>query len=146
MLHSQTKTNEPDGRLLRAARGEPGLRKIRVEGVHLAPCEREAFYRQAYGEGRTPSFFMRRFAEAYLGGASVPALFGPRPTAMITFEVSQDMHERLRARADAECASLSAVLRRFMLAYVRDRVGEPPDQKYGGGKPTSRATRPRKNE
>jgi hypothetical protein len=39
------------------------------------------------------------------------------------------LHERLRARAEAECVSVSPVLRRFVLAYVREAaIGEPDTQ------------------
>ena len=70
-------TDEPDWRLLRAARRERmrSRRETRMAIVRFLPRERDAFYRRAYSEDQTPSFLLRFFAEAYVDGASVPALF-----------------------------------------------------------------------
>jgi len=78
MFNFQTETDEPDWRLLRAARRERmrGRRRTRMAIVRFLPRERDAFYRRAYSEDQTPSLLLRRFAEAYVAGASVPALFG----------------------------------------------------------------------
>jgi hypothetical protein len=45
-----------------------------IAKVRLSLREREAFYRQAYAEDRAPSLLLRRFAEAYVGGPTVPPL------------------------------------------------------------------------
>jgi hypothetical protein len=104
-----------------------------VAKVRLSLRERDAFYRRAYAGYRAPSLLLRRFAEAYVSGAAVPPL--PNATSghetshlagPIAFAVSPDLYKRLRARADAECVSLSPVLRRFVLAYLRQAaIGDP---------------------
>jgi hypothetical protein len=38
----------------------------------------------------------------------------------VAFALSCDLHEGLRARAIAECVSVSPVLRRFVLTYVAE--------------------------
>jgi hypothetical protein len=99
--------------------------RSRIAKVRLSLREREAFYRQAYAEDRAPSLLLRRFAEAYVGGATVPPLSdtASRDEAShlagpVAFALSRDLHERLRTRAETECVSVSPVLRRFVLAYV----------------------------
>ena len=104
-----------------------------IAKVRLSVREREAFYRQAYADDRAPSLLLRRFAEAYVSGAKVPPLSDTASlhedshlAGPIAFAVSSDLSKRLRARADAECVSVSPVLRRFVLAYVRGAaIGEP---------------------
>jgi hypothetical protein len=104
-----------------------------IAKVRLSLRERDAFYRQAYAEDRAPSLLLRRFAEAYVGGATVPRLSDTTSrsepshlAAPVAFAVSRDLYERLRSRAEAECVSVSPVLRRFVLAYVREAaIGEP---------------------
>jgi len=105
--------------------------RSRIAKVRLSLREREAFYRQAYAEDRAPSLLLRRFAEEYVGGATVPP---PSDTASrhgalhlagpVAFAVSRDLYDRLRARTEAECVSVSPVLRRFVLAYVRGPATE----------------------
>jgi hypothetical protein len=104
-----------------------------VAKVRLSLGERDAFYQRAYAEDRAPSLLLRRFAEAYVSGAIVPPLSneisGTETSHLagpIAFAVSPDLYKRLRARADTECVSVSPVLRRFVLAYVREAaIGEP---------------------
>jgi hypothetical protein len=108
----------------------------RIAKVRLSLNERETFYRRAYAEDRAPSLLLRRFAEAYAGGATVPPLSETSSrdepshlAAPVAFAVPRDLYERLRARAEAECVSVSPVLRRFVLAYVREAaIGEPDTQ------------------
>jgi hypothetical protein len=123
MFNSQTETYEPDWRLLRAARRERmrSRRESRMAIVRFLPCERDAFYRRAYGEDQTPSFLLRRFAETYVAGASIPAPFtAAAPLSVsVNFVLSRGLHGRLHARAKAEGTTASAVLRRFALTYVR---------------------------
>jgi hypothetical protein len=104
-----------------------------IAKVRLSLHERDAFYRRAYSEDRAPSLLLRRFAEAYVSGASVPPLSDTAArheashlAGPVAFAVSRGLYERLRARAQAECVSVSPVLRRFVLAYVREAaIGEP---------------------
>jgi hypothetical protein len=49
----------------------------------------------------------------------------------VAFALSCDLHEGLRARAIAECVSVSPVLRRFVLAYVRQAAIGRPDIQAG---------------
>jgi hypothetical protein len=110
--------------------------RSRIAKVRLSLRDRDAFYRRAYAEDRAPSLLLRRFAEAYVGGATVPPLSDTASrheashlAGPVAFAVSRDLYERLRARAEAECVSISPVLRRFVLAYVREAViGEPDTQ------------------
>jgi hypothetical protein len=104
-----------------------------IAKVRLSLHERDAFYRRAYSEDRAPSLLLRRFAEAYVSGATVPPLSDTAArheashlAGPVAFAVSRDLYERLRARAQAECVSVSPVLRRFVLAYLRQvSIGEP---------------------
>jgi hypothetical protein len=124
---SQSEIASPDWRALRAARSR---RETRLLHLNLTPRERDAFYWRAYGEDATPSFLLRRFAESYLNGASLPADCGAdcpgRPSRIVqTAVISRDMYERLFARAKAEGVTVSSVLRRFVLAYAWEaEVGE----------------------
>jgi hypothetical protein len=107
--------------------------RSRIAKVRLSLREREAFYRRAYAEDRAPSLLLRRFAEAYAGGASVPPLSNTayrdeasHLTGPIAFTLPRDLYERLRARAEVDCVSVSPVLRRFVLTYVGETAtGEP---------------------
>jgi hypothetical protein len=108
--------------------------RSRVAKVRLSLREREAFYRRAYAEDRAPSLLLRRFAEEYVRGATVPPLSDTASrseashlAAPVAFAVSRNLYERLRARAEAECVSVSPVLRRFVLAYVSEAVIGDPD-------------------
>lgn len=107
--------------------------RSRIAKVRLSLRERDAFYQRAYADDRAPSLLLRRFAEDYAGGAAVPPLSDAASrheashlTGPIAFAVSHNLYERLRGRAEAECVSVSPILRRFVLAYVREAsVGEP---------------------
>lgn len=107
--------------------------RSRIAKVRLSLRERDAFYQRAYAEDRAPSLLLRRFVEAYVRGATVPPLSGTAhphealPLAgPVAFAVSLYLYERLRARAETECVSVSPVLRRFVLAYVREpAIAEP---------------------
>jgi hypothetical protein len=147
MLNSHAKTVLPDWRALRAARLQAlrekrqGAKPVWVqEQVRLAPEERDEFYWRAYSEGRSPASLLRQFVEAYLSGATVPTIPGiARPrnretltalngktysarygTARVSVPLSREKHARLRDRAKAQGASVSTVLRRFVLAHVRN--------------------------
>jgi hypothetical protein len=128
MFNFQTETDEPDWRLMRAARRERmrSRRETRMAIVRFLPCERDAFYRRAYSEDQTPSSLLRHFAEAYAAGASVPPLFGAAApvTGAVNFVLSRGLHQRLHTRAKAEGTTASAVLRRFALTYMRGPATE----------------------
>jgi hypothetical protein len=120
---SSPRINPFSGRLPPSFVGEG---RSRVVKVRLSLRERDAFYQHAYAEYRAPSLLLRSFAEAYGSGATVPSLPEATPpgreTAQlagpIAFAVPRDLYERLRARAQADCGSVSPALRRFVLAYV----------------------------
>lgn len=108
--------------------------RSRIAKVRLSLRERDAFYWRAYAEDRAPSLLLRRFAEAYAGGAAVPPLSGTASrdeashlAGPVAFALSRDLHERLRTRAAADCVSISPVLRRFVLAYVGGTVTRESD-------------------
>jgi hypothetical protein len=132
MFNSQIETDEPDWRVLRAARRERmrSRRETRMAIVRFLRRERDAFYRRAYSEDQTPSFLLRLFAEAYVAGASAPALFGAAAplNGAVNFVLSRGLHERLHARAKAEGTTASAVLRRFALTYLRSPATESDAQ------------------
>jgi hypothetical protein len=114
--------------------------RSRIAKVRLSLDEREAFYRRAYAEDRAPSLLLRRFAEAYARGATVPPLSDTASrhkaahlAGPVAFAVSPDLYERLQARADAECVSISPVLRRFVLAYVREEAVAASAKPAAGG-------------
>jgi hypothetical protein len=136
MFNSQTEVStrlvaEPDWRVLRAARRERkrGRREMpSMAIVRLVIRERDAFYRRAYSEDKTPSLMLRRFAQAYVNDdfvSVVAAETGPLK-GPVNFALSRDLHQRLHARAKADGTTVSAALRRFVLAYVREAaiVGE----------------------
>jgi hypothetical protein len=130
MFNSQTETSarpvdELDWRVLRAERRERtrGRREMpSMAIVRLVLRERDAFYRRAYSEDQTPSLLLRRFAKAYVDGASNPLVAGETEPLKgpVNFALSRDLHERLHAQAKAGGTTASAVLRRFVLAYVRE--------------------------
>ena len=78
--------------------------RSRIAKVRLSLREREAFYRRAYAEDRAPSLLLRRFAEAYARGETVPPLSDTSSrheashlAGPVAFALSCDLHERLRA-------------------------------------------------
>jgi hypothetical protein len=107
-----------------------------LDQIRLTIAERDQFYKLVYGDLRTPASVIRHLAESYLSGAPVPiiAKLGPprahEPltapdgkspvTVSIYFALPRDHILALRARARAQGASVSAVLRRYVLAYLRD--------------------------
>jgi hypothetical protein len=117
------------GRLSPSSVGEG---RSRVVKVRLSLRERDAFYQRAYAEYRAPSLLLRSFAEAYGSGATVPSPSRSNPPGRettqlagpIAFAVPRDLYERLRARAQADCGSVSPVLRRFVLAYVAELANQ----------------------
>jgi hypothetical protein len=107
--------------------------------------ERDWFLYLAYSAGERPGTVLRRFAEAYAGGAPVPfipdlgepksqrRLIRPADRALFSFMLEIEMSKRAYARAHADGLSLSAILRRFVVDYVRrERVARPPGPEPGG--------------
>jgi hypothetical protein len=98
--------------------------------------ERDWFLYLAYSAGERPGTVLRRFAEAYASGAPVPfirelgepknrrRLIRPADKALFSFMLEIEMSRRAYARAHADGLSLSAIMRRFMVDYVRrERAG-----------------------
>src|SRR3984957_19651899 len=93
--------------------------------------ERDWFLYLAYGAGERPGMVLRRFAEAYADGAIVPfirelgepknqrRLIRPADRALFSFMLETETSKRAYARAHADGLSLSGVMRRFVVDYVR---------------------------
>ena len=93
--------------------------------------ERDWFLYLAYSAGERPGTVLRRFAEAYASGAPVPfipelgepknrrRLIRPADRALFSFMLEIEMSKRAYARAHADGLSLSAIMRRFVVDYVR---------------------------
>jgi hypothetical protein len=93
--------------------------------------ERDWFLYVAYSAGERPGTVLRRFAEAYASGASVPfigelgepktrrRLIRPADRALFSFMLEIETSKRAYARAHADGLSLSAIMRRFVVDYVR---------------------------
>jgi hypothetical protein len=96
-----------------------GPREMRSVSVYLLASERDAFFYRCYTQGQTPAAVLKSFVAAYLDGAPAPSLFAPACTgrASGSLSIPVELHERLRARAHEKGASISDVLRRFVLAY-----------------------------
>ena len=93
----------------------------------LSIPQRDEFYRRAYGGGTTPSAMLRQFIGAYLAGAPIPpvSVLRRHEHATLTTQISVALplaaHARLaeQVKADGQKA-ITPVLRRFVLAYIRD--------------------------
>jgi hypothetical protein len=93
--------------------------------------ERDWFLYLAYSAGERPGTVLRRFGEAYASGAPVPfipelgepknqrRLIRPADRALFSFMLEIETSKRAYARAHADGPSLSAIMRRFMVDYVR---------------------------
>lgn len=93
--------------------------------------ERDWFLYLAYSAGERPGTVLRRFGEAYAGGAPVPfipelgepktrrRLIRPADRALFSFMLESETSKRAYARAHADGLSLSAITRRFVVDYVR---------------------------
>jgi hypothetical protein len=95
--------------------------------------------------GQKRGTVLRRFAEAYAGGAPVPfihelgepknrrRLIRPADRALFSFLLEVEMSRRAYARAHADGLSLSAIMRRFLVDYVRrERAARPPGPEPAG--------------
>jgi hypothetical protein len=107
--------------------------------------ERDWFLYLAYSAGERPGTVLRRFAEDYAGGAPVPfipelgepknqrRLIPPADRALFSFMLEIATAGRAYARAHADGRSLSAIMRRFVVDYVRrERAARPPEPEPGG--------------
>ncbi len=107
--------------------------------------EREWFLYLAYSAGQRPGTLVRRFAEAYANGAPVPfirelgepknrrRLIRPADRALFSFMLEIEMSKRAYGRAHADGLSLTAIMRRFVVDYVRrERAARPPGREPGG--------------
>ena len=93
--------------------------------------ERDWFLYLAYSAGERPGTVLRRFGEAYANGALVPfipelgepknqrRLIRPADRALFSFMLEIEMSKRAYTRAHADGLSLSAIMRRFVVDYVR---------------------------
>ena len=107
--------------------------------------ERDWFLYLAYSAGERPGTVLRRFAGAYAGGARVPfipelgepknrrRLIPPADRALFSFMLEIEMSRQAYARAHADGLSLSAIMRRFVVDYVRrERAARPPEPEPTG--------------
>src|ERR1700729_2916099 len=97
--------------------------------------ERDWFLYLAYRAGERPGTVLRRFGEAYASGTPVPfipelgepknrrRLIRPADRALFSFMLEIEMSRRAYARAHADGLSLSAIMRRFLVDYVRRERG-----------------------
>jgi hypothetical protein len=93
--------------------------------------ERDWFLYLAYSAGERPGTVLRRFGEAYSSGALVPfipdlgepksqrRLIRPADRVLLSFMLEFKTARRAYARAHADGLSLSAIMRRFVVDYVR---------------------------
>jgi hypothetical protein len=93
--------------------------------------ERDWFLYLAYSAGERPGTVLRRFAEDYASGAPVPfipelgepksqrRLIRPADRALFSFMLEIETSKRAYGRAHADSLSLSAIMRRFVVDYVR---------------------------
>jgi hypothetical protein len=102
--------------------------------------ERDWFLYLAHRAGERPGAVVRRFAEAYANGAPVPfipnlgepksqrRLIRPADRALFSFMLEADLSKRAYGRAHADGLSLSAIMRRFVVDYVRrERAARGPE-------------------
>ena len=107
--------------------------------------ERDWFLYLAYSAGQRPGTVVRRFAEAYANGALVPfipelgepknqrRLIRPADRALFSFMLEIETSKRAYRQAHADGLSLSAIMRRFVVDYVRtERAARPPGPEPGG--------------
>ena len=101
--------------------------------------ERDWFLYLTYSARQRPGTVVRRFAEAYANGAPVPfipdlgepnsqrRLIRPADRVLFSFMLEIEMSKRAYGRAHADGLSLSAIMRRFVVDYVRrERAARPP--------------------
>jgi hypothetical protein len=116
----------------------------RTPQIRLARNERDWFFWLAYSAGSRPGALLRQFAEVYANGAPVPRtelgepknklrLILPSEVVAHSFPLAVESARRAYARAHAEGLSLAAVMRRFVVDYVRrERAARPPGPEPAG--------------
>jgi hypothetical protein len=104
---------------------------FRTPQFSCARNERDWFLYLTYSVGERPGTALRRFAEAYSSGAPVPfipelgepknqrRLIRPADRALFSFMLEIETSRRAYGRAHADGCSLSAIMRRFVVDYVR---------------------------
>lgn len=95
-----------------------------VFAVSVTPIDKDDFCRRAYNRDDAPRDLIKRFIDAYLSGAPVPPLSGTleAPTASINAYIPRHLRDRLFERVRSTGASASAVLRCFIVAYLRGEI------------------------
>jgi hypothetical protein len=102
----------------------------RTPQIRLARHERDWFFWLAYSAGLRPGALLRQFAETYASGAPVPRtelgepknklrLIRPSDRVLFSFMLEIETSKQAYARAHADGLSLSAIMRRFVVDYVR---------------------------
>jgi hypothetical protein len=93
--------------------------------------ERDWFLYLTYSAGQRPGTVLRRLAEAYASGAPVPfipdlgepksqrRLIHPADRVLQSIVLEAELSKRAYERARADGYSLSAIMRRFVVDYVR---------------------------
>ena len=101
-------------------------------GLHQQWRKAPSGLRTPLTEDQTPSLLLRLFARADVNGDFAPVAPGETEPLKgpVNFALSRDLHERLHARSKADGTTVSAALRRFVLAYVREAaiIGESAKQ------------------
>ena len=116
--------------------------------------ERDWFLYLAYSAGERPGTVLRSFAEAYANGAPVPfvaelgepknqrRLIRPGDRALFSFMLEIETSKRAYGRAHADGLSLSAIMRRFVVDYVRrERAARASEAAPVQPKPKGRSSR-----
>jgi hypothetical protein len=111
--------------------------------------ERDWFLYLTYSASQRPGTVLRRFAKAYASGAPVPFIPGlgepksqrrlirPADRALYSFTLEIETATRAYARAHADRLSLSAIMRRFVVDYVRRERAMRPPASEPGARPSS---------
>jgi hypothetical protein len=124
-------------RRLRTIKGSANV----VLAVSVTPSDKDAFCRGAYNQDDTPRDSIRRFIDAFLSGVPVPPVFltSEAPTASINAYIPRQLRDRLYSRVRSTGASASAVLRCFVVAYLRGDISADgrAAQKLGGAESAS---------
>ena len=116
----------------------------RTPQIRLARHERDWFFWLAYSAGLRPGALLKQFAEEFANGTPVPRtelgepkdklrLIPPSEAVAHSFPLAVESARRAYARAHADGRSLSAIMRRFVVDYVRrERAARPPGPEPGG--------------
>jgi hypothetical protein len=123
----------------RSVAPSPARRFFATPQFSCARNERDWFLYLAHSAGERPGTVLRRFVEAYARGAPVPfipelgepknrrRLIRPADRALFSLTLEIETSKRAYARAHADGLSLSAIMRRFVVDYVRrERAARSP--------------------